>query len=195
VGCMGISRESPVQNDAYSDFRSLSVRRIVASEYFRTSPRLCDFLLHICECAIRDAPDEVTETQIGMRVLGRPPGYNASEDNIVRSQARLLRLKLEAYFASEGLTEEYVIEAPKATICLSSGRECGLPNHWKQSLKRREVICLLGRSRGPFHPPNTSLLHGSRAAHHRCGFDNPGFCGTRSRLGPWIQINARRKCA
>jgi hypothetical protein len=110
---MATSHQPPLQNVAASDFRWLLVLRIAASEHFRTSPRLCELLLYICDCAIRELPSEVTEQQIGTKVFGRPPGYNASEDNIVRSQARLLRLKLEAYFASEGLTEDFIMEVPR----------------------------------------------------------------------------------
>ena len=43
----------------------------------------------------------------------RPPGYNPNEDNIVRSQARLLRLKLEHHFANEGKDEAIMITIPK----------------------------------------------------------------------------------
>ena len=43
----------------------------------------------------------------------RSPGYNPNEDNIVRSQARLLRLKLEHHFANEGSHEPVVITIPK----------------------------------------------------------------------------------
>ena len=43
----------------------------------------------------------------------RPPGYNPNEDNIVRSQARLLRLKLEHHFANQGKDESIVITIPK----------------------------------------------------------------------------------
>jgi len=46
-------------------------------------------------------------------VFGRRPGFNSSDDSIVRSQARLLRMKLEAYFALEGADEPVVVKIPK----------------------------------------------------------------------------------
>ncbi|MBV9612725.1 MAG: hypothetical protein JO091_09635, partial [Acidobacteriaceae bacterium] len=58
-------------------------------------------------------PEAATEQQIGIHVFGRPFGYNPNEDNIVRSQARLLRLKLEHHFAHEGLDEALIITIPK----------------------------------------------------------------------------------
>jgi hypothetical protein len=89
------------------------VERIVSSQHFKSSTRLCQFLLYVAECAIRESPEEATEQQIGIRVFGRPPGYNSSEDSIVRSHARLLRQKLESYFAQEGIAEPIVVEMPK----------------------------------------------------------------------------------
>ncbi len=67
----------------------------------------------MCRCALDNEPAAATEPQIGIHVFGRPPGYNANEDNIVRSQARLLRLKLEHHFAHEGRNEPVMITIPK----------------------------------------------------------------------------------
>jgi hypothetical protein len=89
------------------------VQRVAASEAFRGSTRLRDFLLYAAECAIREAPEDATEQQIGVNVFQRSPGYNSSEDSIVRSHARLLRQKLADYFSEEGATEQEVIEIPK----------------------------------------------------------------------------------
>lgn len=96
-----------------TDNRWALVSRIASSPHLKTSPRLCEFLFYIAKCAIRDAPEEATEQQIGIRVFGRPPGYNSSEDSIVRTHARLLRQKLEAYFALEGADEDLILDVPK----------------------------------------------------------------------------------
>ena len=95
------------------DLRWELVQRIVESPYLIGSARLRDFLLHVTACAIREAPEEATEQQIGIQVFQRPPGFNSSEDSIVRSQARLLRRKLAAYFKAEGASEPLIIEIPK----------------------------------------------------------------------------------
>ena len=89
------------------------VRRVASSETFEKSPRLRAFLLHVCQCALDDRSEEATESQIGIYVYGRPPGYNSTEDNIVRSQARVLRMKLEHHFANEGKDEPVIITIPK----------------------------------------------------------------------------------
>lgn len=89
------------------------VQRVLASSQFRGSSRLRDFLVYVTECAIREAPQEATEQQIGICVFRRSPGYNSSEDSIVRTHARLLRQKLAGYFAEVGASEDLVIEIPK----------------------------------------------------------------------------------
>jgi hypothetical protein len=89
------------------------VERIAESQHLKSSARLCQFLFYVAACAIRGVPEEATEQQIGIRVFGRPPGYNSSEDSIVRTHARLLRQKLDSYFAEEGIAEEIVVEMPK----------------------------------------------------------------------------------
>src|ERR1700722_11096654 len=89
------------------------VQRIIESPHLIGSARLRDFLLHVTACAIRERPEDATEQQIGIQVFQRSPGFNSSEDSIVRSQARLLRLKLSAYFNAEGASEPLIIEIPK----------------------------------------------------------------------------------
>jgi hypothetical protein len=93
--------------------REKLVRRVTSSVTFEKSPRLRAFLVHVCRCALEDRSDEATEQQIGIHVYGRSPSYNPNDDNIVRSQARVLRLKLEHHFANEGSDEPVVITIPK----------------------------------------------------------------------------------
>ena len=93
--------------------REALVRRVASSNTLEKSPRLRAFFLHVCQCALENKPEAATEQQIGCRVYERPPGYNPNEDNIVRSQARLLRMKLEHYFANDGKDAPVVITIPK----------------------------------------------------------------------------------
>jgi hypothetical protein len=89
------------------------VERVIASNQFRSSLRLREFLLYIAECALKGTPEAATEQQIGVHVFHRPPGYNSSEDSIVRTHARLLRQRLAEYFSTEGAAEPTIIEVPK----------------------------------------------------------------------------------
>lgn len=96
-----------------ADERWQVAQRVAASPYFQKSPKLRDFLLYVCEKTLKDCLEEVREQQIGAKVFGRRPDYNASEDNIVRVEARELRKRLETYFSVEGKDEPIVIRIPK----------------------------------------------------------------------------------
>ncbi len=96
-----------------ADPRSALIERVIASTHFRSSLRLREILLYIAECALRETPEAATEQQIGVHVFHRPPGYNSSEDSIVRTHARLLRQKLAEYFSTEGSAEPLIVEVPK----------------------------------------------------------------------------------
>ncbi len=104
------SKEAPGEAAAQ---REELVRRVASSSTFQKSPRLRAFLLYVCRCALDNKPEDASEQQIGIHVYERPPGYDSNEDNIVRSQARLLRMKLEHHFANEGKNETVVIVIPK----------------------------------------------------------------------------------
>jgi hypothetical protein len=110
--------EREVRPDLLRDPRWALVLRVTSSQHFKSSPRLRDFLLYVADCAIRDAPEDATEQQIGMHVFQRAAGYNSSEDSIVRSHARILRQKLAAYFAAEGALEKLRIDVPKGHYLL-----------------------------------------------------------------------------
>ena len=89
------------------------VRAVLASRTFSKSTRLSDFLSYICRVTLEGGTSQLNEQQIGIQVFGRSPSYNASDDSIVRSQARLLRQKLEEYFEHECPHTPHVITVPK----------------------------------------------------------------------------------
>ncbi len=110
---MNASLVSAAITERSHDPRWTLVERIASSRHFKSSARLCQLLFYVADCAIREAPADATEQQIGVHVFHRSPGYNSSEDSIVRTHARLLRQKLAAYFAEEGVSEKIVLEVPK----------------------------------------------------------------------------------
>jgi hypothetical protein len=91
------------------------VDRICASQEFRRANRLRDFLRFAVDRKLADAPHELTEAQIGHRVFGRPSMYNTGEDSIVRTEARVLRQRLDRYFSKEGVAEPILLEIPKGS--------------------------------------------------------------------------------
>src|SRR5271155_1081646 len=100
-------------NESKPDQRCTLVERVLTSNQFKASLRLREFLRYVANCAVNQAPEAATEQQIGVHVFNRVPGYNSSEDSIVRTHARLLRQKLAEYFSNEGCGEPIIIEVPK----------------------------------------------------------------------------------
>ena len=98
---------------AADDPRWPVVLRVVSGPTFARAARLSQFLLYVCERAILGRVDEVSEQQVGMHVFGRAADYNSNDDNIVRTHARLLRKKLDEYYAAEGKGEPLRILIPK----------------------------------------------------------------------------------
>ena len=96
-----------------TDPRGELVCRVGSGVTFERSFKLREFLFYVFRGARGDQPADATEQQVGIHVLGRVPGHNPGEDNIVRSQARLLRLKLEHHFTNEGCGEPVVVVIPK----------------------------------------------------------------------------------
>lgn len=82
---------------------------------FHKTHRLRDFLLYVGTRAIEGREQEITEHQIGIQVFERGESFNPAEDNIVRSTARTLRVKLREHFDGEGRAEPCRIEIPKGS--------------------------------------------------------------------------------
>jgi hypothetical protein len=95
------------------DERMELLQQVLSSRTFAKSVRLTRFLEFICLRTIEGNSRELNEQQIGIHVFARSPAYSASDDSIVRTQARLLRQRLEEYFEHECPTCPVVISIPK----------------------------------------------------------------------------------
>lgn len=93
--------------------RRALVRQVLSSRSFAKSARLSQFFAFVCGRALDGRAEEINEQQIGVHVFGRSPEYSANDDSIVRSQARLLRQRLEEYFENECPYCATVILIPK----------------------------------------------------------------------------------
>jgi hypothetical protein len=109
-----------IEISAIKEKREL-VDRVANSATFQRSPRLREFLLYVADCTINEKLEEVREQQIAANVFNRKPDYNPGQDNIVRVEARSLRKRLEAYFATEGKNEPIIISMPKGSYFISFG--------------------------------------------------------------------------
>jgi hypothetical protein len=104
---------SPEADDPVFASRRLLVGRIAASPLLGKSVRLRDLFLYLCDRVLDGAADEIHEHEVGHRVFGRAPDYDATADNIVRVHASQLRKRLAEYFATEGADEPVILEIPR----------------------------------------------------------------------------------
>jgi hypothetical protein len=113
---MGLTTNVPIEtapdNPSVQERRTL-IDRVAASEHFRRSTRLRDFLLYVGGQSLKEGCPEINEHEVGAHVFGRSPSYDRSQDNIVRVNATELRKRIEAYFANEGAHETLVLEIPR----------------------------------------------------------------------------------
>ncbi|MDE1176027.1 MAG: hypothetical protein PW789_05405 [Edaphobacter sp.] len=93
--------------------RRALIDRVAASAQFARSARLRDFLLYVGNESLKDGVPEIHEQEIGVRVFGRSPSYDRSQDNIVRVNASELRKRIDAYFNGEGAEEPWIFSIPK----------------------------------------------------------------------------------
>jgi hypothetical protein len=106
-----VQLEAPL--DITADPRWELVERIVTSPGFARSPRLCSFLMYICDLSLRGRAEEISEVNIGRTLFDRGPNYDPSVDGIVRSHASRLRQRLDQYFNEEGAHETILLLIPK----------------------------------------------------------------------------------
>lgn len=89
------------------------VSRILASRLFTRSERLCRFVRFCVDLTLDRRSDELKEQLVGVEVFDRKGDYDPRTDPIVRVEARRLRAKLKAYYASQGKLDSLLIELPK----------------------------------------------------------------------------------
>ena len=108
-------REDRLTSSLDEDPRWQLVQRIVASPGFLNSSRLSTFLLHVTRQTLIGEGGSLNERTIGEAVFERSPGYDPRDDNIVRSHASRLRLRLQDYFQEEGASEMLRVSIPRGS--------------------------------------------------------------------------------
>jgi hypothetical protein len=104
-----------------------AVLRITNSHGFVKSALLANFLRYVCEKKLQGRIAEITEQQIGTQAFGRPAAYNPGDDNIVRNYARILRQRLDDFYAEEGRNEALRIVIPRGSYIPHFERQQTLP--------------------------------------------------------------------
>lgn len=95
-----------------------AIGRILASQSFERTHRLSALLRYLADHTTSGDTAGLKEPIIGQRVFGRPADYIASDDNIVRSNVRQLRMKLEEYYGAEGAKDPWRVSVPKGSYSL-----------------------------------------------------------------------------
>lgn len=85
---------------------------VIASEAFARSERLRSFLSYIVENELAGKAAQLKGYSVGIDVFGRPPGFDAGNDPLVRVQAGKLRKLLEQYYETEGAADCVRIRVP-----------------------------------------------------------------------------------
>lgn len=89
------------------------LERVLASPNFRYSERLSRFLKFVVDKQLSGNAGQIKESVLAMEIFDRDSAYDSRVDSIVRVEARRLREKLTAYYATEGRDDPVVIELPK----------------------------------------------------------------------------------
>lgn len=106
----------PVLNSALSipvETVRAALERVLASEVFSGSERLCQFLRFVVEQSICGQADALKEWLLGVRVFGRSQSFDPRVDAIVRVEAGRLRTKLADYYETEGRNDRVLIQIRK----------------------------------------------------------------------------------
>ena len=91
----------------------LYLEKVLTSAEFARAKRMARFLRFVVEETLAGRIDELKERQIGIEVFDRPAHWDPKVDNIVRSEARRLRSKLDTYYDTVGKADAVRISIPK----------------------------------------------------------------------------------
>ena len=108
---------SAAENKAHKEPSGTEIRaalgRMVASESFRTCPRLAAFLRFVIEATLRGESAHLKGYTIAVEALGRSGDFDPQQDPIVRVEAGRLRRVIQHYYAGPGAKDLLVIDVPR----------------------------------------------------------------------------------
>lgn len=119
---LGMTDSDRIENN---DVRQ-ALDRILASDEFRTSPRLKEILRHIVERTLDGRADEISETALAIEVFARAPNDLDESDSVVRVTMARLRRKLSHYYHEHGQSDPVRIEIGSGSYT-PSFRAAGTP--------------------------------------------------------------------
>jgi TolB-like protein/Flp pilus assembly protein TadD len=86
---------------------------VLASDAFRSAPRLAQFLRFVVERSIELPGDPPGERTIAVEALGRPATFDPRSDPVVRVVANRTRRALDRYHELEGASDRVRIDVPR----------------------------------------------------------------------------------
>ena len=95
------------------------LERLAASSEFARTDRMVRFLRFVVEKSLAGDLAALRERQIGIEVFDRPEDWDPKLDNIVRSEARRLRSKLDSYAEGASPDETVRITMPKGSYAVA----------------------------------------------------------------------------
>lgn len=91
------------------------LERLDKSRQLRRSARLRELLWYVANRSMREGCKRIQEQEIGVKVFGRPEGYDTNVDNIVRTNVTELRKRIHSYFEMDGQGESLIVEIPRGS--------------------------------------------------------------------------------
>lgn len=95
------------------DAAKAELERLLSDSRFRVTDRQKDILRYLAERRFKGCEEGVKAYSVALDVLGRPSGFDASTDPIVRIEISRLRSALDAYYQAFGTADAASIHIPK----------------------------------------------------------------------------------
>ncbi|MDK4717271.1 hypothetical protein [Rhizobium sp. CNPSo 4039] len=112
---MGSKSHEIGEREASLDSARLELERLLGDDRFRVSDRQRDILRYLAERRLAGCEEGVKAYSIALDVLGRPSGFDAANDPIVRIEISRLRTSLESYYSVFGAELGVSIHIPKGS--------------------------------------------------------------------------------
>ncbi len=121
------------------------LERILNGRTLHGSENLKAFLRFVVEKTVENGDGGLKEYVIATEVFGRNTDYNSRIDSVVRVQASRLRVKLHDYYATEGKSDQVVIDLPKGhytpTFSYNSFADCRTGTENPRSVQHGPPAC------------------------------------------------------
>jgi hypothetical protein len=92
--------------------RRAEVQRVLESPQFRRTPKLQRFLELVCDYYFQNKAHEINEFLIATEAFGKGPGFDPSQDSLVRVRAREVRRRLREHYQSDGKGSRLILDIP-----------------------------------------------------------------------------------